>query len=128
MLKFLRKAKLHIFAIPLLLWTLGAGLNQIAINANHDSMPVVFNAGNLDKFIDVENGYPKQSEGEWLTDERHSVLVEHSRYKILCDWIDFKDVKYSIGDGLLFAGDELSKVIAYLWGLALYAELRKKED
>lgn len=128
MFKFLRKSKLYIFAIPLLFWTFGAGLNQIAINANHDAMPVVYNAGNIEKFIDIEKGYPKISEGELLTDERHSILTSHSRFKILCDWIDFGDVKYSIGDVFIYVGEDLGGVIPYIWGLALYAELRKKEE
>jgi hypothetical protein len=128
MLKFIRKAKLYIFAIPLLLWTFGAGLNQIAINANHDSMPVVFNAGNFKDFIDVEHGYPVIAQGEVFTDSRHSIMTPQSHYKILCDWIDFGDVKYSIGDAFLEAGEDLGKVIPYVWGLALYADLRKKED
>jgi hypothetical protein len=128
MLKFLRKAKLYIFAIPLLLWAFGAGLNQIAINANHDSMPIVFNASNFKDFIDVKNGYPVFAQGEIFTDSQHSIMNPNSRFKILCDWIDFVDVKYSIGDVILFAGEDLGKVIPYVWGLALFAELRKKEE
>jgi len=126
MLKFLRKTKLYVFALPLLLWTLGAGLNQIAINANHDSMPVLYNAGNVKDFI--KEGYPKESQGEILTDSTHSVLTPDSRFYVLCDVIDFGSVKYSVGDVFIFASQDLGEFIPYVWGLALYAALRKKED
>jgi hypothetical protein len=128
MLKFLRKSKLYLFAIPFLLWTLGAGMNQIAINANHDSMPVLYNAGNVRAFVHVDEGYPIESQGEMLTDGIHSVLTSESRFYILCDIIDFHNVKYSLGDGVLFASRWLESVIPYVWGLALYAEVRKKEE
>lgn len=126
MRKFLSRTKLYVFALPLLLWTLGAGLNQIAINANHDSMPVLYNAGNVKDFI--ADGYPQESQGEILTDPIHSVLTPESHFYILCDIIDFQDVKYSIGDAILYSSKALGKVIPYVWGLTLYAAARRKED
>jgi hypothetical protein len=129
MLKFLRKTKLYVFAFPILLWILGAGLNQIAINANYDSMPVLYNVGNVDQFIDHKNGFPKESVGGTiLTDERHSVLTPDSHVYLLCDIIDFGDVKYSVGDFLIKASRTLDGAIPYIWGLALYSEVRKRED
>lgn len=128
MFKFLRKTKLYVFAIPFLLWALGAGMNQIAINANHDSMPVLHNAGSVGKFIHTDEGYPVQSQGVWMTDSRHSILTSETRYYILCDIIDFGNVKYSLGDGVLELSRWMDNVIPYIWGLALYAEVRKKEE
>jgi hypothetical protein len=126
MRKFLSRTKLYVFALPLLLCSLGAGLNQIAINTNHDTMPVLYNAGNVRQFI--ADGYPIESHGEILTDPRHSVLTPESHFYILCDILDFGDEKYSLGDVFISGSKDLAKGIPYVWGLALYAALCKKDD
>jgi hypothetical protein len=129
--KFLSRTKLYVFAIPLLLWAIGAGLNQVAINANHDTMPALHNLGNIEEF--VHDGFPiiqnlPQGKAIVLTDERHSILTEDSHFYVLCDIIDFGDIVYSVGDVFIIVGEKLGAIIPYIWGLALYAQSRRKED
>ena len=127
LVQFIKKSRLYFFAIPFLFVVIGAGLNQIAVNCNHDSMPVVFNEGNRDGFI--HEGFPRTlPDGTVLLDPRHSLLTSKSRTFLLDDIVDFGTSKFSVGDGFLYAADWMLPLMPYFWGMALYADLRKKED
>lgn len=127
MLKFLRKSKLYILTIPILLAVLGTGLNQVAFNANHDAMPAIHNEVSVKEFY--QPGFPVvEHDGTILTDARHSLLTSKSHLFLLCDIIDFDSEILSVGDVFLKASDALYPYIGYVWGVTLYASLRKRED
>jgi Family of unknown function (DUF5317) len=127
MLSKLRKASLHILAVPMLFILLGNICNQVAINSNHGSMPALHNSESVKAFYAV--GYPvTTSEGMILTDHRHSLLTEKSRFYLLCDIIEYDSVVYSIGDMFLYLGEWLMHYSLAVWCYVVAARLLRKEE
>ena len=71
---------------PFLFWA-GVMMNKVAMVANNQQMPVMWQGGC--------NNYPHD------TDTKHACMTENSRLKILGDWIDFGDDYQSPGDQVI---------------------------
>ena len=100
---------LWIILVPISLIIVGAALNQAAVIANHDSMPVLMSdARGL--------GAPAIINGKTYLDPRHSVMTEDTRLKVLCDVFDFGDGISSVGDALIDFGGWLWAFAPYTWG------------
>ena len=129
MLKFLRRSALYIFAIPLLVYFFGAALNQIVINANHDTFPVLVNEAKLKTYFTNAEGNVSQpvvlSDGTVMLDEVHCVMTDRTHLNFLADVFDIKTGVYSIGDIFIAVGQSGMDYIPYVWGLVLYTKQRE---
>ncbi len=143
LLSFFRKSKLYIFAIPVLLFGLGAFSNQVVLNVNYDRFPVMWNDYRVSQYA-LQLGKVAESKDpeaalkatfdlealkeEGFLDDTHVVMTSKTHFNFLADWIDLSDATYSPGDLLLELGLWGEKAAPYIWGLALYASMRKRED
>lgn len=110
-MKFLRKFPYwQLLAIPVLLFGLGAGSNQIVLVANHGTFPVMVNKVDIVKMCHDASDVPPVLQGiacttdgkggEYL-DPVHVIMTPESRLKPLADIFNLGDGIYSIGDFLL---------------------------
>ena len=118
--KFVIETFVWILLLPVALIVLGAAMNQVAIIANHDAMPVLINSGK----ISVGDG-TRVFDGREMLDPMHSVMNKNTHLKVLCDILDFQDGIYSIGDEFLLLGGWLWAFAPYTWGFLLCLKVYK---
>lgn len=111
-----RRLKLWIVIIPLALILLGAMSNQAVLIANHDKFPVMWNGVN-------GSGIPVG--GFRPHDEIHCMMGPATHLNWLADIFDFHAGIYSIGDGLLLAGEWLWEYAPAIWIFTLCSSLLK---
>jgi hypothetical protein len=110
---------LWILLLPVGLIILGAALNQAAVIANHDAMPVQANEARV---MMMSNDSVTVA-GKTFFDPRHSVMTADTRLKVLCDVFDFGDSISSIGDLLIDFGGWLWAFAPYVWGALVCLKL-----
>jgi hypothetical protein len=103
MLKLCRDLLLWLLLLPFAFQYAGIALNQAAVIANHDTMPVLVN----------------QAKASHVPDDIHAVMDSQTRLKFLCDIFDARDAIYSLGDGFLFFGLWLEPYAFFLWALIM---------
>ena len=118
--KFLAETYVWIVLLPVALIVLGAAMNQVAIIANHDVMPVLINSGKV-----MMAGGVRPFDGREMLDPMHSVMNKDTHLKFLCDILDFQDGIYSLGDEVLFLGIWMWAFAPYLWGFLICLKVYK---
>lgn len=100
-------------AIPYGMLYFGIGLNQLALVANHNQMPVDLPASLWGVCVDPINAF-----GEAM-DTIHSCMTKDAHLKFLCDWIVIgnpnPDYIMSPGDLFIFAYEWLVSFVWYVW-------------
>jgi hypothetical protein len=125
MWKFLRKTALWIVLTPLAITYLGAGLNQLVLNANHDKFPVEVNTVKEKIFVAKATAEWKDEAAELgidgtlpagMIDDTHCIMTKDTHLNWLADVFDLRgDGIYSIGDGLITIGVWLQGFMWYVW-------------
>lgn len=109
---------LWVLLLPFVTHYTGALFNQIVMIANNGRMPVLLSPTELDAWLTVK-GNTILING--MMDFRHSVMTRSSRWKLLADIIDLKQLGvWSVGDLLIAAGDNMEQaapyvILALLW-------------
>jgi hypothetical protein len=128
LLNFLRKTALWIVLTPLAITFTGTGLNQLVLNANHDTFPVEVNtlkeqifvakaaqSWRLEQEAAAEGGVTIGELPAGMIDEVHCVMTSKTHLNFLADVFDFKDGIYSLGDGLIYLGEWLMTFSFFVW-------------
>jgi hypothetical protein len=134
MFSFLRKTSLYIFAIPVLLFGLGAASNQVVLQANHDRFPVLVNETKVREFnsekvelgpmsITVVKPANVDSDGVVMIDDTHCVMTSETHLNFLADVFDLGNI-YSIGDFLLMLGEWLMGFAPFIFLFDVTRKLR----
>lgn len=123
----------YLIAIPLLLTFMGAASNQAVLIANGDTFPVMVNAEKIQKWCaPVEDADPLAAiihaithqpapdlnscaYGGVFIDGVHTIMQPKDRLKFLADIFDFHSAIYSVGDGLLMAGEWIFSWAPLAW-------------
>jgi hypothetical protein len=136
MFKFLRQTALWILLTPIAITWGGAGLNQLVLNANHDTFPVEINTLKEKVFVAKATAEWKDMAAEYgidgtlpagMIDDVHCVMTSKTHLNFLADVFDFKDGIYSVGDGLIYLGEWLGQFSLIVWGTVVISRLRKQE-
>ena len=138
MFKFLRKTALWIVLAPLAITWTGAGLNQLVLNANHDTFPVEVNTRKEQIFVAKataewqEEAAAAKEDGvnigmlpDGMIDDTHCIMTSKTHLNFLADVFDFKDGIYSAGDGLIYLGEWLSSFSIFIWAFEAIRRLRE---
>lgn len=132
MLKFLRKTALYVFLLPIFCGFTGMALNQAVLYANNDKFPVLINPVKLvDRFTDEDGNFTPPvvlRDGTIMIDDVHCVMSKQTHLNFLADNFDFHTRTVSIGDILIFAEEKGIDLAPYIWGLVLYARMRRREE
>lgn len=104
----------YLLAVPVLLFALGAALNQIVLIANHGTFPVQANKVMImtrcvdpDDMPEQLKGVVCQTDGnggQYLDFRGHVIMTDKTHLNFLADIFDLGDGIYSIGDFLLMLG------------------------
>lgn len=103
----------YLLAVPSLTFYLGVGLNQLALVANHNQMPVDLPASLWDVCADPVHAFAQAD------DTVHSCMTPKTHLKFLCDWIVIgnpnPDYIMSPGDCFIFLYEAFVPFVYYLW-------------
>jgi len=123
-MKFLRRLPYwQLLAVPVMLWMLGAGSNQLVLIANHGKFPVMVNDVQIARMCpdakDIDEKYKgiactSDGKGGQYLDPVHTVMGANSHLKFLADIFDLGSI-YSIGDFMLMLGEWLWSFTPYMW-------------
>jgi hypothetical protein len=145
MLGFLRKTALWIVLTPIAITYTGAGLNQLVLNANHDTFPVEMNDAKVNLYAmelqeaseaTTDKGKPTDKAKEaqkalellehGYLDDTHVIMTSDTHLNFLADVFDFKDAIYSVGDGILYLGEWLTTFAVFIWLFEVIRRLSAK--
>jgi hypothetical protein len=120
-LTLVRKSLLWIVLLPYAIFGLGAASNQLVLIANHDKFPVMVNLVKQTAYQDASGNLP-----DGMIDEVHCIMTKDTRLNFLADVFDMHDSIYSVGDGLLVAGESTKGYAFLVWAaLLLYKEKQR---
>lgn len=114
------KARLWIIALPYALVFFGAAINQLAIIANHDSMPVLASGYKV-----KEHASEIMPDGEF--NSRHQLMTPSTRLNFLGDIFDFESETDSLGDLFIQLGQYLNPFAYLLWGVLMVQDKVKSD-
>lgn len=137
MFKFLRKTSLYLLAVPVLAFFLGAGSNQLVLNANGDTFPVRISQAKLEVLehgdtVVLEDGTKMVgdvmvlTDGKIMLDPVHCVMTSKTHLNFLADVIDVGSIE-SFGDLLLDFGSWTWTFAPYVWLFVVAQKLYKQE-
>ena len=134
-MRLLRSTLLWILLLPYAFYFLGAALNQLALNANGDLMPVRIN---VVKAIDwfgtpVDFGFPTDGEhhiivlpnGTIQLDGRHCLMTKATHLNWISDVLDFDTSIESVGDELLALSTWLKVFCPFVWVALICDRVRR---
>lgn len=144
MFKWLKKTALWIIAVPMLVYALGAGSNQLVLAVNKDRFPVMWNEYKVAEYamviarvaqdpevpaeVSLQAKFALEAlmEGGYI-DERHVVMTSKTHLNFLADWIDM-GITYSPGDMLLYLGEYGMEYSGAIWLVIVLGKLARKQE
>jgi hypothetical protein len=140
MFKFFRRTCLYILIIPVLFTFLGALSNQIVLQANHDTFPVMISNA---KLFEHKHALAKIAESDsdadavekatlrlveldhGFLDDTHIVMTDKTHFNFLADVFDFRHEGIeSIGDLLLKLGEFTWTYVPFIFVFAVIGKLK----
>jgi len=140
MFKFFRRTCLYILVIPVLFTFLGALSNQIVLQANHDTFPVMISSA---KLFEHKHALAKIAESDsdadaveeatlrlveldhGFLDDTHIVMTDKTHLNFLADVFDFRrEGIESIGDLLLKLGEFTWTYAPFIFVFAVIGKLK----
>ena len=138
---FLRKSLLWVALLPYGVYWTGVASNQAVLIANHGAFPVQVNGEQLKKMEAPEIlitpfGIVKQKsdvdqlpDGTVMLDEVHCVMTSKTHLNWLAEIFYIRgDGIYSIGDALLFLGEDMMSYCLVIWAMLAGMKLYKQSE
>ena len=124
-MNFVRKSMLWILMTPYAILGTGIMSNQVVLQANHDTFPVLVNpiklAGILPDGVTIT---PGQSQA---IDEVHVTMTSQTHLNFLADVFDLGTI-YSIGDFTIMLGEWMLTFTPFIWGALVIRKLTEEKE
>ena len=124
-MNFVRKSMLWILMTPYAILGTGIMSNQVVLQANHDTFPVLVNpiklAGILPDGVTIT---PGQSQA---IDDVHVIMTSQTHLNFLADVFDLGTI-YSIGDFTIMLGEWMLTFTPFIWGALVIRKLTEEKE
>jgi hypothetical protein len=124
-MNFVRKSMLWILMTPYAILGTGIMSNQVVLQANHDTFPVLVNPIKLSGILpDGVTITPGQSQA---IDEVHVTMTSQTHLNFLADVFDLGAI-YSIGDFTIMLGEWMLTFTPFIWGALVIRKLTEEKE
>ena len=126
MFSFLRKTLLWLLLAPYAVWGLGLASNQAVLIANHDKFPVMVNPVKL--ALSIPPAFAPITLSTGMLDDTHCIMTPSTHLNFLSDIFDNGQDTVSVGDLLLWAGEDLKGYCLLTWILLMSARAARQPE
>ena len=123
-MNFVRKSMLWILMTPYAILGTGIMSNQVVLQANHDTFPVLVNPIKLGILPDGVTITPGQSQA---IDDVHVTMTSQTHLNFLADVFDLGAI-YSIGDFTIMLGEWMLTFTPFIWGALVIRKLTEEKE